>query len=198
MHIYIVYAHPSDQSFTYAALGEFTRGLADAGHTFEVGDLYRMNFAPLLDPAQYRREMDYDAGAPLPGDVQAEHAKIEKAEGLAFVYPVWWGDCPAILKGWFDRVWCYGYIYELDDSGKFVPLLGRIKKALALCAMGDAPEFSEAHGIIASMRRIMLTNRLASAGIPATDLVILGGMTRADEALRRRNLQEAYRQGRDF
>lgn len=197
MHVYIVYAHPSRESFTYAVLNAFTQGLEDAGHSFEIGDLYAMDFDPLLDPMQYRREMDYNASAPLPDDVRAEQAKIEKADALAFVYPVWWGDCPAIMKGWFDRVWNYGFVYTYEND-TFIPELDTIQKALALCPMGDAPEFSEKHGIIASMRRIMLTNRLASAGIPETELVILGGMAAADDALRRRNLEEAYRQGKEF
>ena len=53
MHIYIVFAHPSHNSFTYNVLTAFTNGLLDAGHTFEVGDLYEMNFKTDMDREEY-------------------------------------------------------------------------------------------------------------------------------------------------
>ena len=83
------------------------RGLDEGGHTYEIGDLYAMEFRSDMALAEYEREMNVHgdrARRPLPADVAEEHLKIAHADGLAFVLPAWWSDCPPRLKGWFDRV----------------------------------------------------------------------------------------------
>jgi NAD(P)H dehydrogenase (quinone) len=57
-----------------------------------------------MDLAQYERETSFAPSLPVPADVEVEQGKIDHADALAFVYTVWWSDCPAKLKGWFDRV----------------------------------------------------------------------------------------------
>ena len=107
MHAYIVFAHPTRSSFTGAVLEALCRGLDEAGHTFEVGDLYTMDFRSDMTLSEYQRETNVRrdrARSPLPDDVAEEHARIGRADGVAFVFPVWWSDCSAKLKGWFDRV----------------------------------------------------------------------------------------------
>ena len=116
MHVYIVFAHPSKDSFSNSVLRAFIRGLQDAGHSYETGDLYRMGFDSEMDADQYHREVGLDPDAPVPDDVKEEQEKIHRADALAFVYPVWWSDCPAKLKGWFDRVLTYGYAYFYDEA----------------------------------------------------------------------------------
>jgi len=78
-----------------------------------------MNFKSHLDLAEYNRETSLDASSPLPDDVEAKQQKIEKADALVFIYPVWWSDCPAKLKGWFDGVWSYGNAYFYDKKTSF-------------------------------------------------------------------------------
>ncbi len=126
MHVYILFAHPSKKSFSQSVLEAFTRGLTEAGHSFQVGDLYEMGFQSELDEDQYFRELGLDPRPAVPDDVAAEQAKIDAAGALVFVYPVWWSDCPAKLKGWFDRVLTYGYAYFYDDGrAALVPDLHR-------------------------------------------------------------------------
>lgn len=197
MHIYLLFAHPSKKSFTWEVLCAFQQGLLDAGHTVEIGDLYEMNFCAEMDEAQYRRETNLDVNAPLPEDVKKEQEKIERAEGLAFIYPVWWSDCPAILKGWFDRVWSYGYAYVYTDAGHSFSKI-KIEKALVLCPAGHTVEHLEETGIAESMRRIMLQDRLTGVGIKSARMEILGGMVEHDSEIRRQNLEKAYELGREF
>jgi NAD(P)H dehydrogenase (quinone) len=99
MHTYIVFAHPSHESFTYAVLQSFVTGLRETAHTFEMGDLYAMGFQTDMDLPQYQREMSFDPARPVPPDVAAEQEKLNRADGLVLIYPVWWSDCPAKLKG---------------------------------------------------------------------------------------------------
>jgi len=197
MHVYIVFAHPSRKSFTWEVLNAFTRGLRDAGHSFEIGDLYQMSFQSDMDLAQYERETGMDPDAPMPEDIRLEQAKIDRADALAFVYPVWWSDCPAKLKGWFDRVLAFGYAYSYTD-GQHVTSRIKTAKALVLCPAGHTVEHLEEIGIAESMRRVMLNDRLLGVGVQQAHMEILGGMTGNDPIVRKRNLDKAFQLGRDF
>jgi NAD(P)H dehydrogenase (quinone) len=197
MRIYIVFAHPSKRSFTYEVLEVFTQGLREAGHIFEIGDLYEMDFATDMDMGQYARESSLNVDVPVPEDVKREQDKIDRADALAFVYPLWWSDCPAKLKGWFDRVWAYGYAYFYED-GVHVTSKIEIEKALVLCPAGHTAEHLEETGIAESMRRIMLNDRLLGVGVKEAKMEILGGMVEHDEAVRKRNLARVYTLGKGF
>jgi NAD(P)H dehydrogenase (quinone) len=197
MNIYAVFAHPSKQSFTRQVFDEFMRGLKEAGHSVEIGDLYQMKFKADMDLEQYDRETGTDPDAVLPEDVSHEHAKINAADALAFIYPVWWSDCPAKLKGWFDRVLTFGYAYTYEDGEHSASKIA-IQKALVICPAGHPVDYLEKTGIAESMRRIMLNDRLLGVGVKEAQMEILGGMMRNDPDVRKRNLETAYQLGRNF
>ena len=197
MHVYIVYAHPCQDSFNREVLDKFTKGLKDAGHTYETGDLYRMNFESEMDLEQYHREVGLDPDAPTPDDVSAEQEKISRADALAFIYPVWWSDCPAKLKGWFDRVLTYGYAYFYDESEVRYTQI-EIKKAIVICSAGHTLEHLEETGIAESMERIMLNDRLLGVGVKEARMEILGGMMPKDNTYRQENLEKVYNIGRNL
>lgn len=197
MHVYIIFAHPSENSFNSEVLDMFTKGLSDAGHTFEIGDLYRMDFRSEMDLEQYDREVGLDPESPVPEDVRAEQEKIERADALAFIYPVWWSDCPAKLKGWFDRVLSYGYAYWYDENEERFTRI-RIDKAVVICSAGHTVEHLEETGIAESMKRIMLDDRLLGVGIEKAKMEILGGMLPGDDTCRMKNLEIAFRLGRSL
>jgi NAD(P)H dehydrogenase (quinone) len=197
MQIYIVFAHPSKRSFSWSVLEAFTRGLKEAGHSFQISDLYEMGFRSEMDEDQYFRELGLDPHAPVPDDVAAEQAKIDEADALVFIYPVWWSDCPAKLKGWFDRVLAYGYAYFYDTDDQRLSRIS-IKKALVLCSAGHTVEHLKETGVAESMRRIVLNDRLLGVGVKAAKMEILGGMMPGDDAYRQENLNRAYELGRTF
>lgn len=197
MHVYIVFCHPSKKSFTFAVLESFIAGLVEAGHTYTVGDLYTMDFKSDMDLDHYERETSYEPSLPVPADVALEQKKIGQAAALAFVYPIWWSDCPAKLKGWFDRVWTLGYAYSYENSSHGTPGIG-ITKALVICPAGHPVEYLEEIGIAQSMRCIMLNDRLRGVGIQDVEMEILGGMVTQDPEVRERNLNRAYELGRRF
>jgi NAD(P)H dehydrogenase (quinone) len=197
MHVYILFAHPSENSFNKEVLAAFTRGLEHAGHSYDIGDLYRMNFNSEMDLVQYHREVGLEPDAAVPNDVRSEQEKINRADALAFIYPVWWSDCPAILKGWFDRVLTYGYAYFYDDNeARYTKI--HIKKAVVICSAGHTVEHLEETGIAESMRRIMLNDRLLGIGVQQAQMVILGGMMPQDNSYRQQNLETAYNLGRNL
>ncbi len=197
MRVYILYAHPAPRSFSREVLEQFIRGLRDAGHAFEVSDLYAEGFQSEMDEAHYDREVGRDPDRPVPEDVRLEQEKIARADALAFIYPVWWSDCPAKLKGWFDRVWTYGYAYFYDtDNARRTQI--DIRKALVLCPAGHTVEHLEEIGVAESMRRIMLNDRLLGIGVKEARMEILGGMLPKVDTYRAANLERAYRLGLEF
>ena len=205
MHAYVVFAHPTRQSFSGAVLEALCRGLADGGHTFEVGDLYAMGFRPDMTLAEYQREMNVRgdrADSPLPKDVEQEHRKISRADGMAFVFPLWWSDGPAMLKGWFDRVWVCGYAYDYGVPGETFPFRRlAVGRALVLCSAGNTAEILEQSGVAQGMKRIYTHDRLhPGSGVGHCEVVFLPGMADPQTAPQARggNLDTAYRLGRDF
>jgi NAD(P)H dehydrogenase (quinone) len=93
--VLIIYAHPSNKSFTYKVLQTLLNALKMSNHQVEISDLYRMEFQSDMTEEEYNREGFAKTELPLSGDVAAEHRKIEWADAIIFLYPVWWSDCPA-------------------------------------------------------------------------------------------------------
>ena len=146
---------------------------------------------------QYNRETSFNPSLPVPADIELEQKKINRAEGLVFIYPVWWSDCPAKLKGWFDRVWTLGYAYSYEN-GNHVTSEVRVKKALVICPAGHPVEYLEETGVAPSMRCIMLNDRLRGVGIGEAQMEILGGMVSQDQKVREQNLTRARELGKTF
>ncbi len=197
MHVYIIFAHPGKMSFNKEVLEAFTRGLREVGHTYEIGDLYEMGFKSEMDGEQYHRETGLDPNVPVPNDVLQEQEKIDRADALAFIYPVWWSDCPAKLKGWFDRVLTYGYAYYYDEDEQRQTRVA-VKKAVVICSAGHTVEHLKEIGIAESMSRVMLNDRLLGIGVKEAVMEILGGMMPQDDSFKEDNLKKAYNFGRNL
>lgn len=184
MHILIVYSHPSNQSYTFQILQQLRTVLEQQNWTVEISDLYAQDFQSDMTETEYIREGFAKTERPLPQDVLAEHRKIERADGIIFLYPVWWSDCPAKLKGWFDRVYAVGYAYGQSDR---MQKMKTIPYGLVVCTAGHPNPFLEETGIAQSMRNIMLDDRLGKR-FAHKDMLILGG------TLEMEKVREAHRQ----
>ena len=195
MKTLIVYAHPGKKCFTRSVLDNLLTGLKETGHEIILSDLYAMNFRAEMSAEEYEREGNVRLDLPVPEDVAAEQKKLARADLVIFLYPLWWSDCPAILKGWFDRVYTVGYAYGYNEEGHADGVMKKIKKGLVICTAGHPEEFLEEIGIAASMRNIMLDDRLGPR-FEEKQMIILGGMIYPEEN-RERNLKRAYEIGRD-
>jgi NAD(P)H dehydrogenase (quinone) len=196
LRVYVLFAHPTLDSFCHATLKSFVRGLHESGHQMEIGDLYRMPFLPTLDETSFMRERVHPVEAAVPADVAGEQARIRRSDALALVFPLWWSDVPAILKGWFDRVWTRGFARSPTGETELRRLAPR--KALALCTSVHPVDKLERDGVMAGLHAILLGDRLTNVSYRRAELVVLGGLTTADEGQRRALLDEAYRHGRKF
>jgi NAD(P)H dehydrogenase (quinone) len=176
VNILIVYSHPSNKSYTFQILEQLKNELTTQSWNIEISDLYAMNFQPDMTENEYEREGFARTDRPIASDVLTEHQKIERADCIVFIYPVWWSDCPAKLKGWFDRVYSVGYAYGHNDT---VQRMKSINYGLVLCTAGHPNEFLEETGISLSMRTIMLDDRLGKR-FKHKEMVILGGTLQID------------------
>ena len=123
MHALIVVAHPDRDSFTHAVARAVTKEIRSP-HTFEIADLIAEGFDPRYgeaDLALFRNQ-----SAP-PADVLAEQKRIDRADALVLVYPVYWWSFPGVLKGWIDRVFTSGWAYGETPEGKINKKLGRLQ-----------------------------------------------------------------------
>nr|WP_290940643.1 NAD(P)H-dependent oxidoreductase [Haliscomenobacter sp.] len=129
----------------------------DQHWSLEFLDLYEMGFQSDLSENEYEREGFAKTEIPISNDVLAEHKKIDHADCIVFIYPVWWSDCPAKLKGWFDRVYSLGYAYGHNDN---IQKMKTLKFGLVICTAGHPNEFLAEIGIAQSMQTIFLDDRL--------------------------------------
>ncbi len=130
MNVLIVYAHPNPRSFNNAILETVDVALRERGHTTRIKDLYRMGFKTILDAQDLGRLAKRD----IPEDIRREQADMAWAQGLVFIYPIWWFEQPAILKGWIDRVFVRGFAFDFTAEG-MKGLLGH-EKALVITTLG--------------------------------------------------------------
>lgn len=82
----------------------------------------------------------------MPEDVTAEQQRIDRADHLILVFPMYWWSVPALLKGWIDRVFVNGWAYEFTPGSEFVKKLNRLTVHLVVVAGDDADSFAR-HGI---------------------------------------------------
>ena len=134
MKVLVVFSHPVAESFARAMLDHCVADLRGAGHEVTVRDLYAEDFRPALS-AQERR--DYEDCPHNQQAVAEEVAALEEAQGLLLVYPTWWYGMPAMLKGWFDRVWIPGVAFGLDPQrGISIHTLSRIERLMVVTTYG--------------------------------------------------------------
>lgn len=118
MNISVILAHPDKESFNAAIAAAVVDELKNNRHDVIFHDLYQEKFDPLLYQPEFAQ------GAVLPPDIQKHCDEIAEADGIVIVHPNWWGQPPAILKGWIDRVIRPGVAYQFEDgdSGEGVPV----------------------------------------------------------------------------
>ena len=192
MKAFIVYCHPSEDSFTRNVRDSFIKGIVDSGNEYEISDLYKMNFKTDMSEQEYLRDANYRTEPKVAADVLAEHKKINSADAIVFIYPVFWTEAPAKLVGWFDRVWSHGFAYGKKRSMKV------LDKALFLVTAGNTMERLKSFGLLDSMKKVMIGDRFFDRA-KASDFVIFPGMSRELDSREQgwdKNLKTAYEKGR--
>jgi len=117
MKVLVIVAHPNKSSFNHTIALTCSKTLSHNGHEVIVHDLYEEHFNPILPFGEFPQD------AVLPPDIQRHCDEVSLADGVVIIHPNWWGQPPAILKGWVDRVIRPGVAYEFleGDTGEGVP-----------------------------------------------------------------------------
>ncbi len=149
MHTLIVIPHANPDSLTHAIAARVAEGivLGDPTATWELGDLHAEGFDPVFNAADIAY---FEKRAGAPADVVAEHARLDRAQALVLVYPIYWWSFPALLKGWIDRVFSNGWAYEENPDGKVIKKLQHLRIHLVAVGGADAGMI-ERHGYDTAM-----------------------------------------------
>ncbi len=159
MNVLYVYAHPEPRSFNAALRDTAMVTLARAGHQVKASNLYVMKFKAVLDTQDFRIRADpyhfnpaveqihgYRTGSLAP-DIRDEIEKVSWADLIIFQFPVWWSSLPAILKGWFDRVFVQGFVVDLEQGRVYDRGLLQGKKALIVATCGSPEAMYSPEGV---------------------------------------------------
>ena len=152
MRVHVVHAHPVETSYNRALYETVLAALAKAGHEVDALDLYAEGFAPVMSRAE--RDRYHEVPDNITPELAPYVARLRAADAMVFVHPVWNYGYPAILKGYFDRVYLPGVTFVLEggdgpDKGRLVPTMKNIGKVafvttyggdrLRTMLMGDPP-----------------------------------------------------------
>lgn len=157
MNILLVVAHPEPTSFNAALAGVAHSTLRDMGHDVRVSDLYAMGWKAVADGDDFairenphvlrldKEQTFAHEGGTTSADIAAEQEKVAWADLVIFQYPMWWFGPPAILKGWFDRVFTRGFAYL--PGRKYDTGLMRGKRAMVSVTTGTSSDTYAPDGI---------------------------------------------------
>jgi NAD(P)H dehydrogenase (quinone) len=203
MHVLFVYAHPEPASFTAALKDAGVAALRQAGHSVEVSDLYAEAFNPVAgrhdfltvanaERFHYQTEQGHAHEAQrFASDLAREQQRFLKADLVVWIYPIWWGGMPAILKGWFDRVLAFGFAYadgRRYDSGFFPGKRGM----LCLSTGGTQQRFSagDVYGDIGTVLWPAQRLMIEYLGVDALEPFVAYAAPRIDAKGRKTYLQQ--------
>jgi NAD(P)H dehydrogenase (quinone) len=161
MKIMVVLGHPDKKSFNYAVAETVVEALKTGGHAVAFHDLYREKFSPSIPAREIPRNVK------LPKLVSRHCTEIAEADGIIIVHPNWWGQPPAILKGWIDRVLRPGvaYTFAEGDQGDG-ELIGLLKaRALLVFNTSNTPPERERDLYHDPLENLWKNNLLISCGV---------------------------------
>jgi NAD(P)H dehydrogenase (quinone) len=180
----IVYAHPNPESLNHALSETMVDTLKNNGHEVVVRDLYSLNFQPVFtseDTASMK------AGQ-TPQDIKTEQEYITQADVITFIYPIWWAGLPAILKGYVDRVFSYGFAYAYGEEGIMRMLSG--KKGLIINTHGSPKDYYDEIGMTAGMKVTSDTGIFEFVGIEPVEHLLFGSVGSLNEEAYKGMLKE--------
>jgi NAD(P)H dehydrogenase (quinone) len=135
MRVLVLYAHPVETSFNATLHAGILAALKSSGHDVDDCDLYREGFDPRLSREE---RLGYHDVGPNIEPVRTYVERLQAAEALVLSFPVWNFGYPAILKGFFDRVFLPGVSFELTGNGGVSPRLQHIRKLAAVTTYGGS------------------------------------------------------------
>jgi NAD(P)H dehydrogenase (quinone) len=143
LRILVVFAHPLETSFVSALHGRVVEILRARGYIVDDLDLYAEKFDPVMSREGLLHYVDTNANT---REVEGYVQRLRAVDGLVLVFPVWFDGLPAIMQGYFQRVFLPGVAVRIDEAGLFHPNLHHIKRMASICAYGEGERDVSAKG----------------------------------------------------
>ena len=176
----VVYAHPNPESFNHAILNTVVESLQGQGHEVTVRDLYAIGLDPVLK---------FEGKGEISQEIKAEQEYISKADAITLIYPIWWTGMPAILKGYIDRVYSYGFAYQYNAEGGIDKLLAG-KKGLIINTHGTPKDIYDSIGMTEALKKTSTAGIFEFCGIESVGHLTFGSVPSVDDATRKGMLEE--------
>ncbi|WP_433479471.1 NAD(P)H-dependent oxidoreductase [Spirillospora sp. CA-142024] len=200
MNVLWLFAHPDGRSLNGALRDHGAATLRRDGHHVRHSDLYAMGWNPVVGPADFGHDPSArlivgaesqraHAAGTLAPDIRAEQDKVTWADALIVQFPLWWYGMPAIMKGWFDRVFVQGFAFGVtDERGRTLRygnggLAGR--RALVVTTAGARPSGLGPRGVHGASEDVLfplLHGTLFYTGMDVLPPLVVTGADRATEA----------------
>lgn len=180
MRTLVILAHPYGKSYCHALYERVVMTLEEAGHSVDRLHLDSEDFDPVMraaDLAVYAKGQSADPA------VRAYQARIDAAQQLVFIFPIWWELMPALLKGFLDKVFTKGWAYEpsrLGVSGR----LGHIQRAVVVTTM-NTPKWAYRWLYGNAVERSLVRGTLRKCGVEKVEWVALSPVSHATDAKRK-------------
>lgn len=187
MHVLTVLDHPNPKSFSAAAAQQVMAGVRAAGHSNELADLHAEGF----DPRWSMADVDTQDAGQIP-DIAREQARIERADAICLVFPLFWWGMPAMTKGWVDRVWSWGWAYDQLEDPEGSKL--RKRPAHLLVPAGTSEARARDTGQLAALETAWMQGTFGYFGLSPRRLQILYGANGSEER-RQRLLSDCFATG---
>jgi NAD(P)H dehydrogenase (quinone) len=180
--ILIINGHPDKESFCFALAENYKKGAELAGASCKLIHLADVQFNPILN-------FGYRKISELEPDLIKIQQDISDANHLVFVYPNWWSTCPALLKGFFDRVFLPGFAFKYHDKEPFWDKLLKGKTARLIVTM-DTPKWYYWFINKNAGHHAIKIGVLQFCGIKPVKISVLSPVKSSDEARRKKWLEE--------
>jgi putative NADPH-quinone reductase len=185
MHTLVILAHPYTKSYCYALFERVAWTLEQAGHTVDRLHLDSEAFDPVMrgeDLAGYAKGQSADPA------VTVYQARLDAAQQLVFIFPIWWEVMPALLKGFLDKVFTKGWAYEPARLG-VKGYLNHIQRAVIVTTM-NTPKWAYRLLYGDAVQRALVRGTLRKCGVRKVEWVALSPVSHVTDAKREAWLKE--------
>jgi NAD(P)H dehydrogenase (quinone) len=143
----VIFSHPRESSFTASVAAAYREAAEGLGHHVAVRDLYRIKFDPCLTPEEIPGPQ---SAVPVP--IAAERGLIADADVFVFVYPLWLNAPPAMIKGYMERVFGFGFAY--GAGGRSTTRLLKGRKLVSISSSGAPLQWVQENGYFGAIRQL--------------------------------------------
>ncbi|MFM2386677.1 MAG: hypothetical protein RL660_1434 [Bacteroidota bacterium] len=185
MNILFVYAHPNPKSFTASIINELVDKAKEKNHHTDIRDLYAINFNPVLSNSDFQT---FHSGS-IPADIKTEQDLISNADIIVMVYQLWWTQFPAMLKGYIDRVYSYGFAYQYGANGLEGLLKG--KKVFLVTNTGTPSEIYTQYDMHTAINKTSNSGIFEYCGMEVLEHIYNGGVVISTDETRKAYIENA-------